>query len=287
MNPRRLKVNLSLKANTTIRRSTFKKRKRGITKKLDELTTLCDVKAGAVVYSPYKSPEVWPSTEGVEEVVSKFRDLPVTERFKTMMDHETYLRDRITKGQEQVKKLCNESRESQLRQFMFDCVEGKMSEHPYDSRDLQDLSFHIHHYINQLNSRIKFLIENGESSSFPPLHASVAGADHPVVADTATVTAPIRFYDYFQYNNMNMNLNQHEPVQHHVLAGFNDHIKYQNMILNQNQQEPVQYHTSINFNDQNQHGIYDMNSNQNMSLDPNQYMYQQESFMNLLVNILL
>jgi len=53
---------------------------------------------------------------------------------------------------------------------MFDCVEGKMSEHQYGARDLQDLSFHIDHYINQLNSRVKILTNNGESSSSVPPH---------------------------------------------------------------------------------------------------------------------
>ncbi|KAG7656248.1 Transcription factor MADS-box [Arabidopsis suecica] len=38
-------------------------RKGRVTKKLHELTTLCDVKACVVTYSPYENPVVWPSTE--------------------------------------------------------------------------------------------------------------------------------------------------------------------------------------------------------------------------------
>nr|BAN63717.1 agamous-like MADS-box protein AGL86 [Arabidopsis halleri subsp. tatrica] len=213
----RSKLKLSFIANNSLRRATFRKRKGGIMKKLHDLTTLCDVKACAVVYSPYENPAVWPSTEGVQEVVSKFLERPVTEQSKLMMNHETFLQSRITKEEKKLESLRRENRESQLKQFMFDCVEGKMSERQYDARDLQDLSSHIDHYINKLKSRLQLLTKNGESSSSfpPPLHTSVADA-----APLAVMGAGIP-----------MNQNQYEPVQPYIPAGLSDHIQYQNMIL--------------------------------------------------------
>ncbi|KAG7593588.1 Transcription factor MADS-box [Arabidopsis thaliana x Arabidopsis arenosa] len=228
------KLNLSLIADNNLRRATFRKRKGGIMKKLHDLTTLCDVKACAVIYSPYENPAVWPSTEGVQEVVSKFMETPVTEQSKLMVNHETFLQGRITKETKKLERLRLENRESQLTQFMFDCVKGKMSEYQYDARDLHDLSSHIDQYINQLNARIELFTENGESSSsFPP--------PLPVVTDQAA-------------------------VQPYIPTVFSDDIQYQNLNLNQNQQEPAQYQAPID-----------------MIFDPNQYPFQHDPFMNMLI----
>ncbi|AEE31379.1 AGAMOUS-like 92 [Arabidopsis thaliana] len=275
----RTKTKLVLIPDRHFRRATFRKRNAGIRKKLHELTTLCDIKACAVIYSPFENPTVWPSTEGVQEVISEFMEKPATERSKTMMSHETFLRDQITKEQNKLESLRRENRETQLKHFMFDCVGGKMSEQQYGARDLQDLSLFTDQYLNQLNARKKFLTEYGESSSsvpplfdvaganppvvadqaavtVPPLFA-VAGANLPVVADQAAVTVPPLFAvaganlpvvaDQAAVNvptgfhNMNVNQNQYEPVQPYVPTGFSDHIQYQNMNFNQNQQEPVHY----------------------------------------------
>ncbi|XP_020869435.1 agamous-like MADS-box protein AGL86 [Arabidopsis lyrata subsp. lyrata] len=233
------KLKLSFIADNNFRRATFRKRKGGIMKKLHDLTTLCDVKACAIIYSPYENPAVWPSTEGVQEVVSKFMEMSVTEQSKLMMNHETYLQDRITKEKKKLESLRLENRESQLTQFMFDCVKGKMSEYQYDARDLHDLSSHIDQYINQLNARIELFTENGESSSsFPP---PLAVSDLPVVTDQAA-------------------------VQPYIPTVFSDDIQYQNLNLNQNQQEPAQYQAPID-----------------MILDPNQYPFQHDPFMNMLI----
>ncbi|CAD5318551.1 unnamed protein product [Arabidopsis thaliana] len=64
--------------------------------------------------------------------------MPPTARTRKMMDQETYLMERITKAKEQLTNLAAENRELQVRRFMFDCVEGKMSQYRYDAKDLQD-----------------------------------------------------------------------------------------------------------------------------------------------------
>ncbi|XP_019091419.1 PREDICTED: agamous-like MADS-box protein AGL86 [Camelina sativa] len=273
----RSRFKLSLIANNYLRKQSFKKRKAGITKKLHELTTLCGVKACAVICSPYENPVVWPSREGVQEVVSKVMELPVENQCKYMFNHETYLRRQITKAEKQVEKVRSDNREAQLRQFMFYCLEGKMNQHPYDATDLQDLRSYIGGYIKKLDSRMK-VVQIGESSSSSTLllPSPVAGADspavevtgHPVTADASMVTELNGFYGYFPYDGMTMNPipNQHESlVQQHVPVGS------------------VQHHTPMNLDDQIQHGIYDMNLQQDMSLDPVQPSYPQGSFMNLLM----
>ncbi|KAL1217232.1 Agamous-like MADS-box protein AGL92 [Cardamine amara subsp. amara] len=251
----RSKVQLSLIPNETLRRVSFKRRKTGIIKKLNELTTLCDVQACAVMYSSYEPiPMVWPSNQGVQEVVSRFMELPENEQTKNMMDQTTYLQQKITKEQEKLKKLAHENREAKLRQLMFDFVGGKMNKYQNQLDDLKDLMIYTDTYIDQLHSRNEYLTSNGESSSsFPMFPAAVA---------SAVPSAPIGFSNHIQYQNRSVNLNQHDSVQQHVPVaitnvdppvfmdaalptapvGIFDHVQYYNMNMNHNLNDSVQHH---------------------------------------------
>ncbi|CAH8259504.1 unnamed protein product [Arabidopsis lyrata] len=63
----RKKVKVAYISNNSSRKATFKKRKKGLMKKVNELSTLCGINACAIIYSPYDSnPEVWPSNSGVQ-----------------------------------------------------------------------------------------------------------------------------------------------------------------------------------------------------------------------------
>ncbi|KAG7556601.1 Transcription factor MADS-box superfamily [Arabidopsis suecica] len=291
------KVNLSLIATERSRKNSFMKRKNGILKKLNELSTLCGVQACALIYSPYQSvPESWPSTKGAKEVASKFMEMPSTARAKKMMSQETYLMERITKAKEQLKNRVMENTELQVRRFMFDCLEGKMSDYRYDAKDLQDLLCYINQYLDQLNGRIEILKETGESSSASPFPATIGVVDIPDVAspsvlvadmtpsvgaDASLVTAPNGFSDHIQYQEMNMNQNHHEPIQHHVPTNFCDFFQNQNI-------NNVQYQAPYNLFDQIQQGSYNMNLNQdysnyNLNLNLNLNSNQQQSFMNPMV----
>ncbi|KAG7588908.1 Transcription factor MADS-box [Arabidopsis suecica] len=236
------KIKLSFIENDTVRKTTFTKRKNGIMKKLNELVTLCDVEACAVINSPFNSiPEAWPSKEGVEEVVSNFMEFSVIDRTKKMVDQETFIRQRIAKETEKLQKLRDENRNSQIRDLMFGCLKGEIDVYRLGGRDLLDLSFFIDKYLNGLIHRVEILMENGESSSSlpPPIGAAPIGVD---------ASAPI---------------------------GFDGHtIQYQN----QDQQTPVkfQYQALFDFYDQIPKKIHDFNmkmnidSNQSMILDLNQ-----------------
>ncbi|KAI9177945.1 hypothetical protein LWI28_020931 [Acer negundo] len=60
-------------ANDSTRKVTFNKRKKGLLKKVSELSILCGIDACAIVYSPYNNqPDVWPSHHEVQRIVSQF-----------------------------------------------------------------------------------------------------------------------------------------------------------------------------------------------------------------------
>ena len=101
----RKKVKLAYITNDSIRKATFKKRKKGLIKKVSELSTLCGIDACAILYGPYDSqPEVWPSPLGVQLVVAHFKKMLEMEQSKKMVNQEGFLKQRVAKGNEQLKK---------------------------------------------------------------------------------------------------------------------------------------------------------------------------------------
>ncbi|CAA7022032.1 unnamed protein product [Microthlaspi erraticum] len=123
----------------------------------------------AVIKGPDDScPEVWPSNDGVQSVVSKFRALPVVEQQKRRMDQETFLNHRIAKTSEQLKKEIKEGRDWEIREVMFHCLTGNMHLFHLYPVDLKDLGSLIDKYLEDVNRRIEVLedsrVEIGESS---------------------------------------------------------------------------------------------------------------------------
>ncbi|WOL06705.1 hypothetical protein Cni_G15439 [Canna indica] len=122
----RKKVNLAWIANDSTRRVTFKKRRKGLIKKVSELSTLCDVKACIVVYGP-KEPEpvAWPSAPEARRVLAQFRGMPEMEQSKKMMNQEGFLRQRIAKLREQLGKQERENRELESSLLLRQGLAGK------------------------------------------------------------------------------------------------------------------------------------------------------------------
>ncbi|XP_021911215.1 agamous-like MADS-box protein AGL80 [Carica papaya] len=98
------KVELAYVTNDSARKATLKKKK-GLMKKVSELSTLCDVKAYAIMYNPYDSKlEVCPSPLGAQHVLADFKRIPEIEQGKKMVNQESVLLQRITKATDQLKK---------------------------------------------------------------------------------------------------------------------------------------------------------------------------------------
>ncbi|MBA0553380.1 hypothetical protein Golob_012567, partial [Gossypium lobatum] len=99
------KVKLAYITDDSARKTTYKKRTKGLIKKLSELSSLCDIDACSVMFSPYESqPKVWPSPMGVQQVLSKLETIPEMEKNKNMLNQESFLSQKTTKAAEQLKK---------------------------------------------------------------------------------------------------------------------------------------------------------------------------------------
>ncbi|XP_021719391.1 agamous-like MADS-box protein AGL80 [Chenopodium quinoa] len=150
----RKKVKLAFIANDSARKATYKKRKRGLLKKMDELTTLCDVKACAILYSPYEvRPVVWPTPSGAKDVIASFKRLPEMEKVKKMVSQEEFLRQRVAKAHEQLKKQQKDNKEKDMTQVMYQCLTGKSIQN-MSLLDLSDLSWVINQHLGDINKRV-------------------------------------------------------------------------------------------------------------------------------------
>ncbi|KAK7305528.1 hypothetical protein VNO77_43434 [Canavalia gladiata] len=167
----RTKVELAYITNDSKRKTTLKKRKNGLIKKIDEISTLCGIEACAIIYSPNDpQPEVWPSELGVQKVLSRFRRMPELEQTKKMLSQESFLSQSIIKGQEQLKKLRNENRKKEMTHLMFQYLNG--GRNIFDNAtliDLNDLSWmidqnlkEIERNINRIQSQeVTSMVQNG------------------------------------------------------------------------------------------------------------------------------
>ncbi|CAJ2670611.1 unnamed protein product [Trifolium pratense] len=146
----RKKVNLAYITNDSKRRGTFNRRKNGLIKKFDEISTLCGIEACAIIFSQNDPlPEVWPSPLGVQEVLSRFRSLSKMEQSKMMLNQESFLKQKIQKGQEQLKKQRNENKRNEMTYLMFQCLDSAQIIYTVGVNDLIALSWMIDHNLKQ------------------------------------------------------------------------------------------------------------------------------------------
>ncbi|CAN7045593.1 unnamed protein product [Brassica rapa subsp. trilocularis] len=266
------RIKIEPMTNSAAMNQTFRKRKKGLLKKANELSTLYGVKVCAVINScdSTEPPEFWPSKEGAEAVHSAFMGVLPEERCKRMYDQERHLEEMIQKGQDRVMRLHTENREIELTEVMFDLLKGKtlMPDQYGDPSFMRDLNLFIGDYVKNLSHRIEFLEANGEP--VPPNVAAtdasgpVVGDANPFVVETeGLVSNPTEAYDHMrQYDGMDMSVNEQ------ALGGFNDHVHHQNM----NHQEPFQYQTPTNFYDQTQPMFYGSSQGMDMNhQEPFQY----------------
>ncbi|KAI4307677.1 hypothetical protein L6164_030840 [Bauhinia variegata] len=173
----RKKVKLQFIPNDSARKATFKKRKKGLMKKVSELSTLCGIDACAIVYSPYDpQPEVWPSEMGAQRVLARFRRMPELEQSKKMVNQESFLKQRIFKVKEQVKKQRKDNREKEMTHLMHQYLGAGKILHNMSMIDLNDLSWIMDRNMKEINRRIDMLSKAQEGQSEATVTAAAAAA---------------------------------------------------------------------------------------------------------------
>jgi len=126
-------------------------------KKISEITVLCGIEACAVVYSPDmpNKPEIWPSESGARSVISKFNGVSEAEKSKKMFCQESFIRQRIEKGQEQLKKLKNENRKREINLLMCEYLtHGSNNLDSNNLNYLKDFSFFTDQDLDEIRNKI-------------------------------------------------------------------------------------------------------------------------------------
>lgn len=173
----RKKVKLAFITNDASRKATFKKRKKGLMKKVGELSTLCGIDACAIIYSQYEpQPEVWPNTLGVQRVLAQFKRMPEMEQSKKMVNQESFIRQRIAKANEQLKKQHKDNREKEMTEVMYQCLTGKIGLQNLMIPDLNDLGWLIDQKLKEIYKRIDQISPTKKKSTTAQIINQVAPA---------------------------------------------------------------------------------------------------------------
>ncbi|KAL3849602.1 hypothetical protein ACJIZ3_011484 [Penstemon smallii] len=123
-------------SNNLERKISFKKRTKGLTKKVEELSTLCGVDACAIIYSQYENqPVVWPSPEVTTAMLSRYEELPDIEKSKKLVNQESFTRQRIIKMKDQLCRLQKENKRQEMKIFIYKCMVGKKKVEEFDVSD--------------------------------------------------------------------------------------------------------------------------------------------------------
>ena len=153
----RKRVKLQWVEDNAARKAMYKKRVKGLMKKVRELSTLCGVDACLITYSPYQPvPEVWPSPTVVEQVVASFRNLPKNDRIKKVLNQEIFIWQRILKARVEAMKQLMKNRKREIENLRTQCLGGRLLE-GLESKDVLDLTWAIDNQLEAVKKRIENL----------------------------------------------------------------------------------------------------------------------------------
>ncbi|XP_047938070.1 agamous-like MADS-box protein AGL80 [Salvia hispanica] len=151
----RKKVTLAYITNDSERKASYKKRKKGLIKKVSELSTLCGVPACVIIYSQYDPvPVVWPSPLEAQSILARFRKLSIMDQTRKMVNQESFTRQRIKKATEQLRRLQKENSCRELEAFMFRCTLGQASLNDLQIHDVSEMSFVIGQTLQDIKARM-------------------------------------------------------------------------------------------------------------------------------------
>jgi len=153
----RKKVKLAFISDDSARKATYKKRKKGIIKKVSELTILCGIPACAIISSPFDSKaEVWPDLEEAKQVIERYQNSSVKDETKNV-NQESFLLQRITKAREHLQKQRHDNREKELNVLMIGYMKNKKLPDSLSVSDLKEFDKLIEKNMKEIDNKIDAL----------------------------------------------------------------------------------------------------------------------------------
>lgn len=187
----RKKVKLEWIADNGARKATYKKRVKGLMKKVRELSVLCGVDACMMSYSRYHvQPEFWPSPEEVQEVVSAFRRRSESDHTKKVVNQESFISQRIVKGNDELVKERKKNRKKEMEIIKNQCLGGTMMVEGLERKDLLDLLWSIDNHLEAAKKMLCLVPWPQLAFAEGAVSTGVDATDIPAVrTDDADVTA--------------------------------------------------------------------------------------------------
>ncbi|KAG8472002.1 hypothetical protein CXB51_036939 [Gossypium anomalum] len=145
----------NVQATLDPRKTTYKRRTKGLVKKVRELTTLCGIQAFAVINSPDfgSQAEVWPSLEDARRLLSEFKKLPLSKQNKKMVNQESFLEKSLAKATQQLRKLHEENHQEELKEVMFESLSGKGILQSLNAMDLDEVDLLVKQNLTDIDDR--------------------------------------------------------------------------------------------------------------------------------------
>uniref|UniRef100_A0A7N0RAU9 MADS-box domain-containing protein n=1 Tax=Kalanchoe fedtschenkoi TaxID=63787 RepID=A0A7N0RAU9_KALFE len=158
------KVVMDLVEDLGGRKITYRKRKETLMKKLDEITTLCGVNAGLIIYSDFEEgggPLTWPANpEQVQGVVAQFKSMRwVDLGRKKVEDVESLVEGRLAKEKLKLAKMQVENEDKRTRQLLSESLAG-IDVTAFSTLDLNGLNWLINEKLKCLRMRMRTEAEN-------------------------------------------------------------------------------------------------------------------------------
>ncbi|XP_010256511.1 PREDICTED: agamous-like MADS-box protein AGL80 [Nelumbo nucifera] len=151
------KVKLEQIADPCNRKTSFKKRKKNLFKKVQELGSLCGVSACAIIYGPYDTkPDVWPSPQDACQVLSRFHTMPDMEKRRRMMNQEEFLRQSIHRLKRMLERKKKKNRVNEMTLLMNQSLAGKDLQ-SMSVEDLNDMARLVDEKMKLIDERIQQL----------------------------------------------------------------------------------------------------------------------------------
>lgn len=152
------KVNEKCKGKATL--------KKDLLKKVDDLSTFCNVEAAVVIYSPGENhPTVWPHPTGARATISKFLARTEPEKIENSETSMCLLKKESRKKKEEVKRSKMENKDRTVQLMISSIYDGKLSFNELESVQNNMLRSFADKRKEELNRYIQKLKKEQEASS--------------------------------------------------------------------------------------------------------------------------
>nr|KYP56964.1 MADS-box transcription factor PHERES 2 [Cajanus cajan] len=142
--PRRKKAAQNLIEDFVTRKTCYNKRRASLLKKMEDLTTLCAVDSCAIIDGPGDDvPTVWPSHDKARELLDKFENAPLTDRWRKNVTPQIYVEQKNKKIENQLAMLKEKNDGKDMSIFMHKIHHDGKSLSDFDASDISRLLCYV------------------------------------------------------------------------------------------------------------------------------------------------